>query len=140
MRRLLAGLPEWFGIPQAVEDYVAAAGRLPTVLARDRTGVVVGALLLDRHYAESAEIHLLAVDRRLHRHGIGTALIAAAERAVRADGAVLLSVKTLGPSRPDPGYDATRRFYRARGFLPVEELHGLWEGNPCLVMVKPLLG
>jgi hypothetical protein len=50
-----------------------------------------------------------------------------------------MSVKTLGPSSPDGGYANTRRFYRACGFLPVEELHGLWgEGNPCLVMVKPL--
>jgi hypothetical protein len=50
-----------------------------------------------------------------------------------------MSVKTLGPSHPDGGYANTRRFYRACGFLPVEELHGLWgEGNPCLVMVKPL--
>ena len=50
-----------------------------------------------------------------------------------------MSVKTLGPSHPDAGYRDTRRFYRACGFLAVEELHELWdEDNPCLLMVKPL--
>lgn len=80
----------------------------------------------------------MAVDRAWHRRGIGTALVAAAEATVRSDGAQLLSLKTLGPSRPDPSYEHTRRFYLARGFLPREELHNLWEDNPCLIMVKPL--
>ena len=47
-------------------------------------------------------------------------------------------MKTLGPSRPDTNDEATRRFYEARGFLALEELHGLWGKNPCLVMVKAL--
>jgi hypothetical protein len=47
-------------------------------------------------------------------------------------------VKTLGPSRPSEGYERTRRFYEARGFVALEEIHGLWEGNPCLLMVKRL--
>jgi GNAT superfamily N-acetyltransferase len=34
-----------------------------------------------------------------HRRGIGTALLAAAEEAARADGVEYLQVKTLGPSR-----------------------------------------
>jgi hypothetical protein len=49
-----------------------------------------------------------------------------------------LQVKTLGPSWPDPGYERTRRFYEARGFVPLEEIHGLWEHNPCLILVKRL--
>jgi hypothetical protein len=24
------------------------------------------------------------------------------------------------------------------GFRPLEEIHGLWPGNPCLIMVKVL--
>ena len=41
-------------------------------------------------------------------------------------------------SRPDKGYERTRRFYEARGFVALEEIHGLWDGNPCLLMVKRL--
>lgn len=97
-------------------------------------------LLLWRHFPTAAEIHLLAVRRDWHRRGVGTALVTSAERMAGADGANLLSVKTLGPSHPDPNYRRTRAFYHALGFLPVQELHGLWPDNPCLIMVKPLVG
>jgi hypothetical protein len=42
------------------------------------------------------------------------------------------------PSQPDQGYQQTRAFSAAAGFRPLEELHGLWPGNPCLIMVKAL--
>jgi hypothetical protein len=50
----------------------------------------------------------------------------------------LVQVKTLGPSRPDANYARTRLFYEASGFQPLEELHGLWGVNPCLIMIKVL--
>jgi GNAT superfamily N-acetyltransferase len=140
VERLLRGLPEWFGIESAVVDYVEDARRLPTVLAwpAGRRDDPIGVLLLRRHFPTAAEIHLMAVRRDWHRCGVGTALVTAAERLAGADGANLLSVKTLGPSHPDPNYRRTRAFYHALGFLPVQELHGLWPDNPCLIMVKPL--
>ncbi len=138
VRRLLSGLPEWFGIESAVDEYVCAAQRLPTLIATTEDGEIVAVLLHERHFAEATEIHLLAVDRAWHRRGVGRALIDTLARKMQADGARLLSVKTLGPSHPDAGYAATREFYRACGFLPVEELHGLWPENPCLVLVKHL--
>ena len=50
-----------------------------------------------------------------------------------------LQVKTLGPSHPSEHYAATRQFYVARGFRPLEELTEIWgEDNPCLIMVKRL--
>jgi GNAT superfamily N-acetyltransferase len=136
-RRLLDALPDWFGIPEANDEYGASATRLPGYLAR-QDGEPIGVLLLNRHFPETAEIHLIAVAPAYHRQGVGRALVDAAEVDVRSTGARLLQVKTLGPSRPDPGYDNTRQFYLAAGFLRVEELLDLWEGYPCLVMVKPL--
>jgi hypothetical protein len=50
----------------------------------------------------------------------------------------LLQVKTLGPSRPGIHYEPTRRFYTRMGFLPLQELLGLWPANPCLLMAKLL--
>ena len=47
-------------------------------------------------------------------------------------------MKTLGPSHLDPGYERTRCFYEAQGFVPLEELHDLWDENPCLLLVKRL--
>ncbi|MHB1877071.1 MAG: GNAT family N-acetyltransferase [Streptosporangiaceae bacterium] len=98
----------------------------------------VGAMLVARHFPETAEIHLLAAEPGLHRSGVGRALVGALERDLIADGVRLLEVKTLGPSHPDAGYALTREFYRAMGFLPVEEITGLWPDNPCLVLIKVL--
>ena len=57
----------------------------------------------------------------------------------RSESFSLLHVKTLAPSHPDPGYAATRAFYAAVGFRPLEELPQVWgPENPCLLMVRPL--
>lgn len=136
--RLLAALPTWFGIPESNAGYVAAATRLPGYVAR-AGATAIGILLRERHFPESAEIHLLAVDPGWHRKGVGRALVGALVDELRPTGCRLLQVKTLGPSHPDAGYARTRAFYRAVGFLPVEELTELWPGNPCLVMVLPLV-
>jgi GNAT superfamily N-acetyltransferase len=139
VERLVRELPEWFGIESAIREYIDAATRLDNYVATiESEPEPAGVLLLDRHFDEAAEIHLLAVTPRLHRTGIGTALIERAEADLVRSGASYLQVKTLGPSRPDPNYDATRAFYLRFGFCPLEEIHGLWPGNPCLVMVKSL--
>ncbi len=142
VERLLRSLPGWFGIEESNAGYVSAARELPTYLARptaDPAAEPVGVLLARRHYPESAEIHLMAVQPDLHRAGVGRALVQSLEADLAASGCKLLQVKTLGPSHPDPGYALTRAFYDAMAFLPLEELHDLWDqGNPCLIMVKPL--
>ena len=144
--RLLRSLPDWFGIESAVAGYVVKAHELPTYLAWPARGPAAGAqepqpagvLLAARHFPESAEIYLMAVAPAMHRQGIGRALVETFEADLIADGVKLLQVKTLGPSLPDAGYEQTRRFYRHMGFRPLEEIHGLWPGNPCLIMVKVL--
>ena len=141
---MLRSLPEWFGIESSILDYVESAKKLPTYLARPAGPATpdikpaVGVLLAARHFPGAAEIYLMAVDRSMHRSGIGRALVDALERDLIADGVSLLQVKTLGPSHPDPGYARTRLFYEAMGFAPIEEIHGLWPGNPCLLMIKVL--
>jgi GNAT superfamily N-acetyltransferase len=123
---------------------VEAATMLPTYLAwpagpgRRADRRPVGVLLAERHFPAAAEIHLMAVERELRRRGVGRALVEALERDLIADGVKLLQVKTLGPSYPDAGYEQTRRFYESMGFEPLEEITGLWPGNPCLIMVKVL--
>jgi ribosomal protein S18 acetylase RimI-like enzyme len=144
--RLLRLLPDWFGIESAITEYVAKARELLTYLAwpsgespvPDTERRPVGVLLIARHFPASAEIHLMAVEPALHRRGIGRALIEAAEADLIAGGVELLQVKTLGPSLPNASYDQARRFYWRMGFRPLEEIHDLWPGNPCLVMVKVL--
>lgn len=136
--RLLDQLPAWFGRPEANAQYVESARTLPGVLARSSDGEPVGILLHRRHFAEAAEIHLMAVAPDWHRRGIGAALVSAVEAKLQTDGCRMLHVKTLGPSHPDSGYALTRVFYRAIGFVPIEETNDLWPGTPCLMMVKML--
>jgi ribosomal protein S18 acetylase RimI-like enzyme len=138
VERLLHLLPDWFGIEESVEQYVRDASTKPTYLAVGPSGAVVGALLLTRHNPRSAEIHLLVVDPALHRRGIGAALVTRVEADVLLDGVDVLEVKTQGPSEPDENYAATLKFYEALGFIPLEEIFGLWPTVPCLILVKPL--
>jgi len=142
VQRLLGLLPGWFGIEASNAGYIEAARELTTYRAWSPDqpgGEPAGVLLARRHFPQSAEIHLLAVDPALHRRGAGRALVRALEADLIADGAEYLQVKTLGPGNPDAGYELTRRFYLSLGFRPLEELHGLWDpGNPCLIMVKAL--
>jgi len=144
--RLLRLLPDWFGIESANAHYVAKAHDLPTYLAwpapdspvPGTAGHPVGVLLVARHFPESAEIYLLAVEPALHRQGIGRALVETLEADLLADGVEFLQVKTLGPSHPDACYERTRQFYTRMGFRPLEEIPDFWPGNPCLIMVKVL--
>jgi GNAT superfamily N-acetyltransferase len=139
VERLLRALPEWFGLEDPIVQYVRDAESAPTYLATDcGTGEVVGVILMHRHYPEAAEIHLMAVDPQWHRRGVGRALVEAVERDLVASGARMLQVKTLGPSDPDEHYAHTLAFYRAMGFVPLQEFNDLWPGNPCLILVKSL--
>ncbi len=134
---ILRALPDWFGIESALVEYVRDARALPTWIAR-RDGQPVGFVTVRMHNPHSAEIHCVAVRPEHHRAGIGRAMVRLVEEHVRARGARLLQIKTLGPSRPDEHYERTRLFYEAMGFIPLEEMKNLWPGNPCLILVKPL--
>jgi coenzyme F420-0:L-glutamate ligase / coenzyme F420-1:gamma-L-glutamate ligase len=130
---VLRDLPDWFGIEESTRKYIEDAATLPTFAVEPDLGF----LCVKQHTPQSAEVYVIGVRREQHRRGIGRALIAAAERWCREQGVRYLQVKTLGPSRPDPGYDRTRAFYAGTGFVALEELHGLWdEGNPTLILLK----
>ncbi len=135
---ILRSLPDWFGIEEDIRKYLAEIDRLPTFLALD-LGRVLGFLTLKQHFPHSAEILVMGCLPEVHRQGVGRALTERAENWLLNQGVDYLQVKTLGPSRPDPGYDITREFYQSCGFVPLEEFNQIWdENNPCLVMVKKL--
>jgi ribosomal protein S18 acetylase RimI-like enzyme len=135
---ILRGLPQWFGFEHVNAQYVRDLRSLPSFVALGQ-GEILGFLALRHHNPLASEIHVLAVRRDRHRSGIGKALVRHAESELARSKVKLLQVKTLGPSHPDSGYKATRAFYSALGFIPLEETKAFWgENQPCLVMVKPL--
>ena len=139
--RILRALPGWFGIESALVEYASAADELPTFVATadDASGEVVGFVTLRPTSAYAQELHVMGVLPAWRRRGIGRALVERAVTYTRAAGGELLHVKTLAPSDPDPGYAATRAFYEAMGFRPLEALPEVWgPEDPCLLLVRPL--
>lgn len=136
--RILRALPQWFGIPESVRDYVEQCDRTASTIAsigNDDVGILN---LLD-HGPYAAEVRLMAVMPEHHRRGIGRALLDHAESSLTRRGVEYLQVKTLSATSADRGYARTRAFYLACGFRPLEELPTLWgTENPALQMVKAL--
>ncbi|BAU13609.1 hypothetical protein LEP3755_41490 [Leptolyngbya sp. NIES-3755] len=132
---ILRLLPEWFGIEDAIVHYMQEIDNLPTLLAWKQQQIV-GFLSIKHHTQFAAEIYVMAVHPQYHRQGIGNRLVEAAEKNLQRLGVEYLQVKTLGTSRPNAHYDRTRAFYESVGFKPLEEFLELWEGNPCLQLVK----
>ncbi len=147
--QILRGLPDWFGIEEAIVNYVRDIQSMQTWVAESRHetqsgcggesgGEVAGFLTLHRHNEHSAEIQVMAVTDAYHGQGCGRQLVEHAEHLLRTESVEFLQVKTLAPSRPCAHYERTRGFYKHMGFKPLEE-NKLWgEQNPCLVMVKHL--
>jgi GNAT superfamily N-acetyltransferase len=130
-REVVESLPEWFGIPAAIDAYVSAADGLPMLACFEP---------VKTHTPAAAEVYVMGVKRAWHRRGVGRALIEAAAHLAHCRGARFLTVKTLSPSNPDPNYATTRLFYEAMGFVPIEEFPTLWNAeNPCLLMLRPLV-
>ncbi|WP_368835184.1 GNAT family N-acetyltransferase [Kocuria sp. CPCC 205261] len=139
MRRILEALPEWFGIPEAIDGYAADAAddSYGRPMALD-DGAPVGVVLTRRHFPESAEIHLMAVHPDVRGTGIGRRLVERVVDDLSADGCTLLSVHPVGPSFANAPYAQTRAFYTRMVFLPLEEHEDLeWPGprsswsGPC---------
>jgi len=136
---ILRALPDWFGIEEAIVQYVGEIDRLPTFLAVGPGDRVLGFLSVRQHTPYAAEVYVMGIRSEAQRQGLGRALMAAAEDYTRGLGVEYLQVKTLAASDPDVHYARTRLFYEAMGFRPLEVMPTLWdEYNPCLIMVKRL--
>jgi RimJ/RimL family protein N-acetyltransferase len=136
--RILRLLPDWFGIENAIKNYVKEVEKLQMFVAK-KDDHIVGFITIKKHNPFSAEIHVMGVIPQYHGQGLGKSLILVAEQKLKIDATKFLQVKTLGPSRKNKEYDLTRKFYESVGFYPLEELEELWDkNNPCLIMVKKI--
>lgn len=136
-RDILEALPEWFGIPESREEYIAQSAEQIFLAAR-RGETPVGFLCLKETGDATVELAVMGVRKAYHRSGVGTRLLEAAKERARALGYSFLQVKTVQMGRY-PEYDATNRFYLRMGFREFEVFPTLWdEWNPCQVYVMVL--
>ena len=137
-QNILDDLPEWFGIPESKANYIRESADLPMV-ACWLDEQPVGFISLKIHTPAAAEMHVLGILRKHHRQGIGRLLVEKASAVAKRENLSYLTVKTIAPSSPNAHYAATRKFYEAMGFKPLEVFPTLWgPRNPCLVMIKSL--
>jgi GNAT superfamily N-acetyltransferase len=108
-----------------------ARGERIVVVAEDGQGAIVGTvtLLLDQpeNQPHRGDISKMLVHRLARRHGVGAALLEAAESRARSAGKTLLVLDTVS------GSDA-ERLYRRQGWQRCGEIPGyaLWpNGVPC---------
>lgn len=133
-REILEALPEWFGIPEAREEYIENSARELFVAAYEGE-TPVGFLTLKRTGEATAELAVMGVKKEYHRQGVGRALFEAAKARAKELGYAFLQVKTVQMGRY-PEYDATNRFYLALGFREFEVFPTLWdEWNPCQIYI-----
>ena len=137
-RSILAALPDWFGIPESTEKYIAECADPDFFAAFGDAGRADGFISLKYTGRDTAEIAVMGVLPGLHRRGIGKKLFAAARECARQRGCSFLQVKTVRQGLY-PNYDDTNRFYRAVGFKEFEVFPTLWgEQNLCQVYVMSL--
>ena len=75
VRQILEGLPEWFGIAEAREEYIAQSAGQPCFAAMEQ-GKPIGFLCLKETGRDTMELAVMGVDRKDHRRGCGRALFA----------------------------------------------------------------
>ena len=139
-RTILSDLPEWFGRPDAVERYADDARHLTTFsIGATSDGAALGFACLCAATSDAFDLHVIGVRGDTQRSGLGQALVEACAAHARERSARYLTVRTIGPSRDDPNYAATRAFYVACGFVGVAEFADHWgRGMPMLLMLRSL--
>lgn len=136
--KILHALPEWFGIEEAIQNYINDVKDMETWCACENDKKI-GFISLSEPNPYTAEIHVMGVIREWHRHGVGRDLVERAQQSLKEKGYKFLQVKTLSASRSCAEYDRTRNFYMSMGFIPVQEFQELWGAeNPCLQLIKSL--
>jgi GNAT superfamily N-acetyltransferase len=135
---ILRQLPEWFGIEEAIVNYIN--GVLNTQFyALYRSDQPVGFISIKSNNKYTSEIYVMGILKQYHKIGIGKKLLETAQECLINDNVKFLMVKTLAESHPDRHYKKTREFYYKTGFYPLEEIKEIWgKENPCLIMVKNL--
>lgn len=136
-RMILESLPDWFGIPEAREKYMAESKDKPFFCALDGEKPV-GFLYLKETGRHTVELAVMGVRKEHHRKGIGGKLFDAAKKEAKQMGYSFIQVKTVQMGRYAE-YDNTNRFYLSLGFKELEVFPTLWDAwNPCQIYIMAI--
>ena len=134
-RTILEALPDWFGLPEAREEYIVNSVN-QQFFAAVKEVKTIGFLCLKQTGKDTVEVSVMGVLKEFHRHGIGRKLFMKAREKAIKDGFSFIQVKTVQMGQ----YDNTNKFYISLGFKEFEIFPTLWdEWNPCQVYVMALL-
>ena len=121
-RTILEALPDWFGIPEAREEYIVNSVN-QQFFAAVKEEKTIGFLCLKQTGKDTVEVSVMGVLKEFHRHGIGRKLFMKAREKAIKDGFSFIQVKTVQMGQYD-NYDNTNKFYISLGFRSVyKELH-----------------
>lgn len=137
-RTILEALPDWFGLPEAREEYIVNSVN-QQFFAAVKEEKTIGFLCLKQTGKDTVEVSVMGVLKEFHRHGIGRKLFMKAREKAIKDVFSFIQVKTVQMGQYD-NYDNTNKFYISLGFKEFEIFPTLWdEWNPCQVYVMALL-
>ena len=104
-RYILEALPEWFGIPEAREEYIRdSAGK--SFFCAYHEDEPVGFLYLKQTGKDTVELAVMGVLKEYHRNGIGKALFETAKKVACEKGYSFIQVKTIQMGKYED-YDKT---------------------------------
>lgn len=136
-KSILESLPDWFGIPEAVEEYITGSSGKTFFCAFDEDKPV-GFLYLKETGRHTVELAVMGVLKEYHRRGIGRELFGKAREKAKRMGYSFIQVKTVQMGRYGI-YDDTNRFYLSLGFKEMEVFPTLWdEWNPCQIYIMSI--
>lgn len=137
VRLILEALPDWFGIPEAREEYITGSMNQIFFCANEKDRPV-GFLYLKETGNATVELCVMGVLMEFHRNGIGRELFQHAKKAAYERGYSFIQVKTVQMGKYEE-YDRTNKFYLSLGFQEFEVFPTLWdEWNPCQIYVMSL--
>ncbi|HBM75867.1 MAG TPA: GNAT family N-acetyltransferase [Clostridiaceae bacterium] len=137
-KSILCSLPDWFGIPEAIDEYVKKSSQMPFWALYDGNNAI-GFIAVKKTSDTAAEIYVMGILEAYHRKGYGRRLFSLCYEWCKDNGLSFLQVKTLDKSHPDMHYENARKFYQAMGFKELECIPEIWGKEcPCLIMIMSI--
>ncbi|HAT4340498.1 TPA: GNAT family N-acetyltransferase [Clostridium perfringens] len=137
-REILYELPEWFGLPESIAEYISCSKEMP-FWADIENRQVRGFIALKETSPYALEIYVMGVLKEFHRYKIGTNLFKTCYEYARERRYLYMQVKTVKESCYDV-YDITNAFYKKIGFKEFECFPTLWDQwNPCQIYIMSII-